>query len=152
MAISRIGFAGGLRADRCSFAAMATRLRLRLVAVAQLLLGVLLLLAVWRLLPARWAPVDALGTALALGCLFGGGALLSGARVGPRAARVVSVVTLGVGLLVTSALCVTVAHLVGSYGPVGQGGAVLMGVIALLVLPYLVALPLLQLLWLRQDG
>ena len=126
--------------------------RMRIAAVAQLLLGGLVLFAVWTLLPARWAPVDVLGTALALACLFGGGSLLAGARIGLRAARLVSMVTLGLGLVVTSALCVTIAHLVGSYGPVGQGGAVLMVVVALLVVPYLVLLPLLQLSWLRQDG
>lgn len=131
---------------------MAVPTRMRIAATAQLLLGALLLFAVWKLLPARWAPVDVLGTGLAIGCLFGGGSLLAGARVGPRAARLVSMVTLGLGLVVTTALCVTVGHLVGSYGPVGQGGAVLMVVIALLVLPYLVLLPLLQLSWLRQDG
>jgi hypothetical protein len=127
-------------------------MRARIAAVAQVLLGALLLLAVWKLLPARWAPVDVLGTALALGCLAGGGALLAGVRSGLRLARIVSMATLGLGLLTTSALCMTVAHLVGSYGPVGQGGAVLMAVIALLILPYLVLLPLLQLSWLRQDG
>lgn len=126
--------------------------RVRIAAVAQLLLGALLLFAVWKLLPARWAPVDVVGTALALGCLFGGGALLGGARVGLRAARIVSMVTLALGLATTTALCMTVGHLVGSYGPVGQGGAVLMFVIALLVMPYLVLLPVLQLTWLRQDG
>jgi hypothetical protein len=131
---------------------MATSTRVRLIATTQLFLGGLLLFAVWKLLPARWAPVDVLGTALSLGCLFAGGSLLAGARVGLRAARAVSVVTLGIGLLVTTLLCMTVGHLVGSYGPVGQGGAVLMLVIALLVLPYMVLLPLLQLSWLRQNG
>ena len=126
--------------------------RARVAAVAQVLLGALLLFAVWKLLPARWAPVDVLGTGLAAACLFGGGSLLAGARVGLRAARVVSMLTLGLGLVTTSALCMTVGHLVGSYGPVGQGGAVLMVVIALLVVPYLVLLPLLQLAWLRQGG
>ena len=126
--------------------------RARLVAIAQLSLGGLITFAVWGLLPARWAPVDVVGTALAAGCVFGGGSLLAGARVGLRAARAVSFVTLGLGLLVTTLLSMTVGHLVGSYGPVGQGGAVLMVVIALLVLPYLVLLPLLQLSWLRQDG
>jgi hypothetical protein len=127
-------------------------MRARVAAVAQVLLGALLLFAVWKLLPARWAPIDVLGTGLAVGCLAGGGSLLAGARSGLRVARVVSMVTLGLGLLTTTALCVTVGHLVGSYGPVGQGGAVLMLVIALLILPYLVLLPLLQLSWLRQDG
>ena len=130
---------------------MKTSPRVRAVAAAQLSLGALIAFAVWGLLPARWAPVDMLGSALSVGCLFAGGSLLAGAPFGLRAARTVSALTLGLGLLTTSALCMTVAHLAGSYGPVGQGGAVLMVVVALLVVPYLVLLPLLQLTWLRQG-
>jgi hypothetical protein len=48
-------------------------------------------------------------------------------------------------------LAFSLAHLAGQYGPVGSGGAVLLGATASLVLPYLVGLPLLQLAWLRQG-
>ena len=123
----------------------------RKVALAQLLVGVLLLVAVWTLLPARYLPIDALGSVLGAVCVVSGAGLLSGAAWGLRLARVVSIATLVCGLGLTSALAVTVAHLAGSYGPVGAGGAALMAVIAALLLPYLVGLPLLQLTWLRQK-
>jgi len=122
----------------------------RNVAVAQLLVGALLLSAVWKLLPARYLPIDLLGSALGVVCLVSGVGLLRGTAWGLRLARIVSVATLLCGLALTSALAVTVAHLAGSYGPVGAGGATLMAVIAVLVLPYLVGLPLLQLTWLRR--
>ena len=50
-----------------------------------------------------------------------------------------------------TALAFSIAHLSGQYGPIGKGGAMLMATIAVLVLPYLVGLPVLQLSWLRRG-
>jgi len=114
--------------------------------------GALLLAAIWLALPARYWPIDLAGSALAALCLASGAGMLARRGWGARLARITSWITLVFGLLLTSALASTIAHLAGSYGPVGAGGAALMGAIALLVLPYLVGLPLLQLAWLRRAG
>jgi hypothetical protein len=41
------------------------------------------------------------------------------------------------------------AGLLAVYGPVGKGGAIVLVLVAALALPYLVVLPLAQLVWLR---
>ena len=57
------------------------------------------------------------------------------------------------GALLCTALAFTSAHISGLYGPVGMGGALLLGAVALLLVPYLVLVPALQ-LWalLAPDG
>ena len=122
------------------------------VACAQALIGVLLLAGIWLGLPARWLPVDAAGSLLGACALLATLLLVTGSRVGPRVARAVVWAELVLGSLVVSLLACSIAQLAGSYGPVGSGGALLMGTIACLVLPYLVGLPLLQLVWLRRLG
>lgn len=115
-------------------------------------LGLLLLFLIWVALPARWWPVDVVGSALAL--------LLGGAGVGlwlgtpwaRRAGIAAGAVALTVGALTTTALAFTAAHLAGMYGPVGQGGATILFVVALLIVPYLVALPAAQLFALARRG
>lgn len=119
---------------------------------AQLTVGGLLLFGIWVLLPARYLPVDALFTVIGGLQLASGATLLAGKLPGSRARRFALVAgwaTLVAGAGLVTALSFTVAHLMGMYGPVGQGGALLMGTIAALVLPYLVLLPALQLAWLR---
>jgi hypothetical protein len=96
--------------------------------------------------------MDLAGSALAALCIVSGVGMLARRSWGLRLARITSWTTLGCGLALTTALASAVAHLAGSYGPVGAGGAALMFTIALLVLPYLVGLPLLQLAWLRRAG
>jgi len=122
----------------------------RLIGSTQLVTGALLLAGIWLALPARYWPIDLAGSALAALCVVSGAGMLARRAWGARLARISSWITLGLGLLLTTALASTIAHLAGSYGPVGAGGAALMGTIALLVLPYLVGLPLLQLAWLRR--
>jgi hypothetical protein len=125
---------------------------LKIVGGVQLAVGVLLLVGVWAGLPARYWPIDVAGTALGALCIVAGVGLLARRAWAPKIARVVSWITLGCGLALTTALASAIAHLAGSYGPVGAGGAALMGTIALLTLPYLVGLPLLQLSWLRRAA
>lgn len=108
-------------------------------------LGLLLLLAVWGALPARWWPGDLLGTLVALTWLAAGALLLAGH---PRAAlvgRVAAGLVLVVGLAVCTTVAFTASFLAGLYGPVGGGGAIILGVVAALLLPYLVLLPAAQL-------
>jgi hypothetical protein len=123
--------------------------RARLTAGAQLALAALLLIGVWGLLPARYWPIDAAGSALALLQLAAAVGLFARKSWGVRVGLVAGWVTLVAGATLVTALGLTVAHLSGMYGPVGAGGAVLMAVIAALVLPYLVFLPALQIIWLR---
>jgi hypothetical protein len=123
------------------------------IACAQAVIGVLLVAGIWLGLPARWLPVDLLGTLLALGALSAAVVVVTGKGT-PRAVRWVRVVLwaeLVLGTLTISLLATSMAHLAGSYGPVGNGGALLMGAIFALILPYLVALPALQLHWLRRS-
>jgi len=122
------------------------------IACAQLLLSVLILAGVWLALPARWLWVDVPATALGVGALLAALALLKRAAWAVRFARGVLWAELAIGTLTASLLGSAAAQLAGSYGPVGAGGALLLITIAVLVLPYLVVFPALQLRWLREPG
>jgi hypothetical protein len=122
------------------------------IASAQFGLGLLLLGGVWLALPARWAWVDVPATLLAAAAVLAAVALLVRARWAVAWARGVLWAELLLGTLTTSLLAAAAAQLAGSYGPVGAGGAILLVTIGLLVLPYLVVFPALQLAWLREPG
>lgn len=107
--------------------------------------AVLMLVLVWVALPARWWPIDALGTMLALLFALAGFGLVRGEPWAEKAGLVAGVVALVSGLGLVTALALTASHLAGLYGPVGQGGALLLIVVALLIVPYLVLLPAAQL-------
>jgi hypothetical protein len=121
------------------------------VAAMQLTVAALLMTGIWIALPARYAVVDVLGTGVALLYVSAAAGLLSGARWGQLLARIASYVALGLGALTVTLLSMSAAQLAGLYGPVGSGGALLLGTVALLVLPYLVALPGVQLALLRRG-
>lgn len=122
------------------------------VGATQLLVGALVVVGVWAGLPARWWPVDVVGTALgAVGAASGVG-LLVGARWSLTVARAAAWTVLVGGCTCVTLLALAVGHLWGLYGAVGSGGALLMGTIAALVVPYLVGLPLLWLMRLRDVG
>lgn len=123
----------------------------RAVAVVQLVVAGLLLVGIWMALPARYLLVDVAGTALGGLYLLSALSLLSRARFARRLALLSSWVGLVLGAATVSALAFSIAHLSGQYGPIGRGGALLMGTIAALVVPYLVGLPVLQLSWLRRG-
>ena len=120
------------------------------VASAQLAVGLLLLAGIWLGLPARYALVDVVGNALAGACLCSAAGLFARRSWAKRLALIVSWATLVIGASTVTALCLALAHLAGLYGPIGSGGALLLGTIAVLILPYLVGLPLLQVAWLRR--
>jgi hypothetical protein len=113
----------------------------RFVAVTNLFLALLLVGGVWGTLPARGLPVDVPATLLALALAVSSIGLLRGAPWAARVARIVAMTMLVLGALLCTALAFTVAHISGLYGPVGAGGALLLGVVALLILPYLVVMP-----------
>lgn len=108
-------------------------------------LALLLLFMIWVGLPARWWPVDVIGTALALLLGVAGGGLYAGTPWAHRLGVIASAVALVIGTGLFTALAFTASHVAGLYGPVGQGGALILFTVALLVLPYLVALPAAQL-------
>ncbi len=122
--------------------------RVRVLVASQLLLAALIVIGIWAALPARWWPVDVIGTGLAVLHGLGALGLLSGKAWGRLVSLVASWSTLVIGATAVTLLAFVVSHLSGLYGPVGAGGALLMGTMAALVLPYLVGLPLLQLRWL----
>jgi hypothetical protein len=102
-------------------------------------------------LPARWWVVDVPAAIIALFLAAAGAGLLLGAPWGKRVARAASIVALALGLALVTTLAVTASYLTGIYDAVGRGGAVIFALVAALALPYLVALPAAQLLWLGRK-
>ena len=100
-------------------------------------------------LPARWAPVDSAAALLTAVELAAGVGLVARAAWGERAARAAAAIALALGLFTVTLLAVTASWLSGVYGPVGAGGAIILTLVAVMALPYLVVLPVVQLVWLR---
>ncbi len=100
-------------------------------------------------LPSRWAPVDVPAVALIAVDLAAGVGLLTSKPWAVRIARAASALSLALGLALVTLLALTASWLSGVYGPVGMGGAVILALVAALALPYLVALPIVRLVWLR---
>jgi hypothetical protein len=115
--------------------------------VVDILSALLVYLGVWQGLPARYWPIDLTGTAILLLLAVAGLGLLTRASWGATFARIASMVTLALGLLLMATLAITASYLSGIYGPVGRGGALILVLVAALSLPYLVVLPAAQLLW-----
>jgi len=132
--------------------AMPARAATLFFGVADVLTGALVAVGVFAGLPARWWPVDVGAGLLAALDVAAGVALLVGVRWAPRLVRVACAVSLALGLLTVTMGAVTASWLAGVYGPVGSGGALIFGLVVALVLPYTVALPLAQLVWLRPRG
>ncbi len=116
--------------------------------MADLLSAVIVYVAVFQGLPARYWPIDG-AAAIVLGLFAAAGAgLLWQASWAPRVAWVASAISLALGLLLVAALALTASFLSGIYGPVGRGGSLILGLAAALALPYLVVIPAVQLVWL----
>ncbi|MBO6935774.1 MAG: hypothetical protein JJ863_12390 [Deltaproteobacteria bacterium] len=127
-------------------------MRRRLMGGLDLFLALLLLAGVWIALPVRWWPMDVGMTLVALLLGVAGFGLYRGAAWGERVGKAVAVFTLVVGCGLATTLAFTAAGLVGLYGPVGQGGAIILTVSAFLVLPYLVVFPAAQLYFLLPSS
>jgi len=110
--------------------------------------GVLVYVGVFQGLPARWWPVDVPAVIVIALFAAAGAGLLGETSWGPKAAWVASAVSLTLGVLLVATLAITASFLSGIYGPVGRGGSLILGLAAALALPYLVALPAGQLVWL----
>jgi hypothetical protein len=117
---------------------------------ANLVSATLVYVGVFEGLPARYWLVD--GAAAVIMVLFAaaGAGLLGNRRWAPRVALLASTVSLVLGLLLITTLALTASYLSGIYGPVGRGGALILSLLAATALPYLVALPVAQLAWLRR--
>ena len=120
-----------------------------LFGAANVLAGLLLAFGVFVALPARWWPVDVAAGALAALEVVSGVGLLRGAAWARGAARVTCAAALVLGLGAVSALAITASWLSGVYGPVGRGGAIILALVAALALPYVIVLPVAELVWLR---
>ena len=114
-------------------------------------LGAFVAYAVFALLPARYLPIDVGAVAVVLLLAVAGVGLVFGAAWARRLAMCVCGGVALVGMLLVTLLSVTVAHLAGSYGTVGSGGAAIFALAALLVLAYLVAFPAAQLVLLGRE-
>lgn len=99
-------------------------------------------------LSVRWAPVDVAAACVTVLCAASGGAMLARLPFAVRLARAVALLVLLLGLGLIVLLAATASYLSGIYGPVGKGGAMVLVFVALLAVPYLVALPAAQLLYL----
>jgi hypothetical protein len=111
----------------------------------------LLAVGVFGGLPDRYGPVD--GAALVLIGLLGvsGVGLVVRASWSAACAKVAAGASLAVGLVLMCALAVTASYLAGIYGPVGRGGAIIFALVLALAAPYLVAIPVAELLWLGRS-
>ena len=115
-----------------------------LLGVADLSVGLLVVIGVWIALPTRWWLVDVVGSLIAVALFVSGVGLVTGAPWARRVGMAVGGTVAGVGAATVTALAVSAGYLAGLYGPVGQGGALILGFVLLLVLPYLVIFPALQ--------
>ena len=122
------------------------------LATIDVLTAVLVLFGVFVALPARWWPVDSVAAALGGVEIAAAIGLFIGAGWGVRLARAAAALALGIGLFAVSTLAVTASWLSGVYGPVGRGGAIVLALTAALAFPYLVGLPIAQLLWLSPSA
>lgn len=116
------------------------------------------LVAAFMGLPTRWWPIDGAAVVVALSLAAAAGMLLlpQTAPLGGltnRAkivVRVASGIVLAIGLIFVALLAISASHLAGVYGPIGQGGALMMMLVMALAIPYLIALPAAQLVWARK--
>jgi hypothetical protein len=122
------------------------------IAASDIVTATLISFGVFAGLPARWWPVDVAAAVLATIQVASGIGLLAGTSWALRVARAAGVLALAIGLFTVTVLAVTASWLAGIYGPVGRGGAIVLAFAAALVLPYLVVLPIMQLLWLRPNA
>ena len=120
--------------------------------IADVVTAAVIALGVFVGLPSRWAPVDMAAGALVLLDLASGVGLLASRPWAARVARWASGVALALGAWLVTILAVTAGWLSGVYGPVGLGGAVVLALVAALALPYLVVLPVVRLVWLREGA
>lgn len=115
--------------------------------IGNLAVALLVAAGVFRYLPTRWWVVDVPAAIVALLLASSGVALLAKAKVAEQLTRIASGVVLILGLILFTALVTTAGWIGGVYGSVGASGAVIFGLVAALVLPYIVVFPAAALAW-----
>ncbi len=115
--------------------------------VANITIALAVAYGVFRLLPTRWWLVDA--GALTIITLLGasGFMLLRRHPMRERVTRVAATIVLVLGLALFAAIAITASWISGVYQQVGASGAIIFGLVAALVLPYLVVFPAVELAW-----
>ena len=99
-------------------------------------------------LPVRFWPTDIVVGGSALALALASSAVIGRPAVARRALLLGARVLLGVGILLVSAALLSLAFLAGIHGDFGRGGVTLMLLVTLLVLPYAIVYPLVELWWL----
>ena len=120
--------------------------------IANLAVAAFVVVGVFRLLPTRWWVVDVGAVIVALLLGSSGVALLAKSKVAESLTRLASALVLGIGLVLFAAIVSTAAWIAGVYGQVGVSGAIIFGLVAALVLPYVVVLPAVELAWIGPRG
>ena len=118
-------------------------------AVCDVITALLVLIGVFEGLPSRYMPIDALGSILAAAFVIGAIATVRTFKYANAIARAACGLVLAIGLALFAVLAISASHLMGIYGPIGRGSALLLLLVAALVVPYLLALPAAQLVWIH---
>lgn len=98
-------------------------------------------------LPVRYWPVDASSVVLALLLLASAWGLLRRVSWSLQVLRASAWCELSLGLAALAGLLLSIAYLGGVHGTVGRNGLAVLLLGSLLIVPYLIAYPILQLLW-----
>jgi hypothetical protein len=115
--------------------------------IANVAVAVFVAAGVFRLLPTRWWVVDAGAVVVALLLGASGVALLARHPLAERLTRIAAAIVLALGIALFSAIALTASWISGVYSQVGTSGAIIFGLVAALVLPYVVVLPAVELAW-----
>jgi hypothetical protein len=115
--------------------------------LANLGVALFVVVGVFRFLPTRWWVVDVFAVVVALLLGASGAALLAKSSFAESLTRVASALVLAIGMVLFTALVTTAGWISGVYGQVGKSGAIIFGLVAALVLPYIVVLPAVELAW-----
>jgi hypothetical protein len=115
--------------------------------VANVGVAIFVLVGVFRFLPTRWWVVDGGAAVIALLLGSSGVTLLRNMPVAERLTRLAAGVVLVLGLAAFAALVLTASWISGVYAQVGMTGAIIFGLVAALILPYIVVLPAALLAW-----
>jgi hypothetical protein len=114
------------------------------------LLASALLAGVFGALPVRYWAVDVPSVLMAALLLISAYGLLRRRAWGMRALRISAFCELGFGLAAVAALVLGVSYLGGVNGEVGRSGLIVSIAGSALLIPYLIAYPSLQLLWIHR--